>query len=103
MKTVQNSTNQILTSIKNVEEAWNRIGCGNSNGLMLKKHDVYYTMNNTDEGKEAEKMRQITAQRWRQLVDTIDKKIGDSYSGALDEMIKTLLRKQIQINKLSTF
>lgn len=103
MKTVQNSINQILTSTKDVEEAWNRIGCGNSNGLMLRKHDVDYTTNDTDEGKEAEKMRQITAKRWRQLVDTIDKKIGDSYSGSLDEMIKTLLRKQIQINKLSSF
>ncbi|VVC35507.1 Hypothetical protein CINCED_3A005317 [Cinara cedri] len=103
IKIVQSSINQILASIKSVEEAWNRIGCGNSNGLMLKKHDIDCTINDTNECNEAEKMRQITAERWRQLVDTIDKKIGDSYSGALEEMIKTLLRKQIQINKLSSF
>lgn len=103
MKTVQNSTNQILTSVKSVEEAWNRMGCGNSNGLMLKKYDVDCTVNDTDEEKEAEKMRQITADRWRQLVDTIDKKISDSYSGALDEMVKTLVKKQTQINKLPAF
>lgn len=103
VKTVQNSISQILTSTKNVEEAWNRIGCGNCNGLMLKKHDLDYTSNDTNEGKEAEKIRQITAARWRQLVDTIDKKIGDSYRGSLTEMIKTLSRKQVQINKLSSF
>lgn len=103
MKTVQNSTSQVLVIVKNVEEAWNRMGCGNSNALMLKKHDADYTVNDTDEGKEADKIRQITADRWRQLVDTIDKKIGDSYSGALDEMVKILIKKQTQINKLPVF
>ncbi|XP_003240397.1 N-alpha-acetyltransferase 25, NatB auxiliary subunit [Acyrthosiphon pisum] len=103
VKTVQNSTSQVLVSVKNVEEAWNRMGCGNSNALMLKKHDADYTVNDTDEGKEADKIRQITADRWRQLVDTIDKKIGDSYSGALDEMVKILIKKQTQINKLPVF
>ncbi|XP_026815755.1 N-alpha-acetyltransferase 25, NatB auxiliary subunit-like [Rhopalosiphum maidis] len=103
MKTVQNSTSHILACVKNVEEAWNRMGCGNSNALMLKKHDTDYTINDTDEGKEADKIRQITADRWRQLVDTIDKKISDSYSGALDEMIKILIKKQTQINKLPSF
>lgn len=102
-KTVQNSTSRVLSSIKNVEEAWNRIGCGNSNGLMLKKHDADSSANGTDEEKEAEKMRQITADRWCQLVDTIDKRISDSYCGALDEMIKVLAKKQTLINKLSTF
>lgn len=101
VKIVQNNTSQILVSIKSVEEAWNRMGCGNSNGLMLKKHDADYTVCDTDEEKEAEMMRQITADRWRQLVDTIDKKISDSYSGALDEMVKTLVKKQSQINKLT--
>lgn len=70
---------------------------------MLKKHDTDSTVNDTDEEKEAEKMRQITADRWCQLVDTIDKKISDSYCGALDEMIKVLVKKQTLINKLSTF
>lgn len=70
---------------------------------MLKKHDADYTVYDTDEEKEAEMMRQVTADRWRQLVDTIDKKISDSYSGALDEMVKTLLKKQSQINKLTSF
>lgn len=79
------------------------MGCGNSNGLMLKKHDADCVVNNTDEEKEAEKMRQVTADRWRQLVDTIDKKISDSYSGALDEMLKILIKKQTQINKLPAF
>lgn len=101
VKIVQNNTSQILVSIKSVEKAWNRMGCGNSNGLMLKKHDADYTVCDTDEEKEAEMMRQITADRWRQLVDTIDKKISDSYSGALDEMVKTLVKKQSQINKLT--
>jgi len=100
VKTVQNNTNQILACVKNVDEAWNRMGCGSPHGLMLKKHDADYTINDTDEGKEAEKMRQITADRWQQLVDTIDKKISDSYKGAFDEMIKILVKKQTQINKL---
>lgn len=103
MKTVQNNTSHILVCVKNVEEAWTRMGCGNSNALMLKKHDSDYTVNDTEEGKEAEKIRQITADRWRQLVDTIDKKISDSYSGSLDEMIKILIKKQTQINKLPSF
>lgn len=79
------------------------MGCGNSDGLMLKKHNADSTVNDTAEEKEAEKIRQITSDRWRQLVDTIDKKISDSYSGALDEMVKTLVKKQAQINKLPTF
>lgn len=103
VKTVQTSTCKVLASVKSVEVAWNQMGCGNSNGLMLKKHDVDCTVNDTDEEKEAEKMRQITADRWRQLVDTIDKKISDSYGLALDEMIKTLVKKQTQINKLAAF
>lgn len=103
VKLVQNNISQLLVSIKNVEEAWSHMGCGNSNGLMLKKYDVDYTTHDTDEEKEAEKMRQITADRWGQLVDTIDKKISDSYSGALDEVIKTLIKKQSQINKLLSF
>lgn len=77
--------------------------CGNSGGLMLKKHDADYAINDTDEGKEAEVMRQITTDRWLQLVNTIDKKISDSYSEAFDEMVKTLEKKQAQINKLSIF
>lgn len=104
MKTVQNSTSQVIASVKNVEETWNHIGCGNSNELMLKKYDADFSANTgTDEDTEAEKIRQITADRWRQLVDTIEKKISDSYSGALDEMLKTLVKKQIQINKLPIF
>lgn len=103
VKTVQNSTCKVIAIIRSVEVAWNQMGCGNSNGLMLKKHDVDCTVNDTDEEKEAEKMRQITADRWRQLVDTIDKKISDSYSGALEEMVKTLVKKQTQINKLPAF
>jgi len=103
VKTVQNSTNQVLACVRSVDEAWNQMGCGNSNGLMLKKYDAECIVNDTDEGKEAEKMRQITADRWRQLVDTINKKISDSYSGSLDEMTKTLLKKQTQINKLLSF
>lgn len=89
--------------MKNVDEAWDLIGYGNSNGLMLKKHEADCTVNDTDEGKEAEKIRQITIDRWRQLVDTIDSKISDSYAGALDEMMKTLVKKQTQINKLPSF
>lgn len=89
--------------MKSVEEAWNRMGCGNSNGLMLKKQDADCAFNDIEEEKEAEKMRQITADRWRQLVDTIDKKISDSYSGGLDEMVKILVKKQTQINKLPNF
>lgn len=100
MKTVQNITSEVLVNVKNIEEAWNRMGCGNSNALMLKKNDTDCTINETDEGKEADKIRQITADRWRQLVDTIDKKISDSYSGALDEMVKILVKKQTQFNKL---
>lgn len=103
IKTVQSSTSQVIDSVKNVEEAWNRMGCGNSSGLMLKKYDADFTTNGNDEEKEAEKMRQITSDRWLQLVDTIDKKISDSYSGALDEMLKMLVKKQTQINKLPTF
>lgn len=103
VKTVHNSTCKVLASVRSVEVAWSQLGCGNSNGLMLKKHDIDCSVHDTDEEKEAEKMRQITADRWRQLVDTIDIKISDSYSGALDEMIKTLAKKQTQINKLSAF
>lgn len=102
IKVVQNSTSQVLAIVKSVDEAWNRIGCGNANGLMLKKHDTDSTVSDTEEEKEAEKIRQITAERWRQLVDTIDKKISDSYSSALDEMMKQLVKKQLQVNKLRT-
>lgn len=103
IKIVQNNFSQLIVDVKSVEKTWNHMGCGNSNGLMLKKHDADCVVNNTDEEKEAEKMRQITADRWRQLVDTIDKKISDSYSGALNEMVKILIKKQTQINKLLEF
>lgn len=66
---------------------------------MLKKHDTDNAINDTDEGKEAEIMRQITTDRWLQLVDTINKKISDSYNGAFDEMVKMLEKKQAQINR----
>lgn len=79
------------------------MGCGNSNELMLKKYDMELTTNGTVEDTEADKIRQITADRWRQLVDTIEKKISDSYKGALDEMLKTLIKKQLLINKLPIF
>ncbi|XP_050434453.1 N-alpha-acetyltransferase 25, NatB auxiliary subunit [Adelges cooleyi] len=100
VKTVQNSTSQLISIVKNVEETWERLGCGNAAELMLKKNDPDTVSYDTDEEREAIKMRQITADRWRQLVATIDKKISDSYSGALDEMLKTLNKKQVFINKI---
>ncbi|XP_050544886.1 N-alpha-acetyltransferase 25, NatB auxiliary subunit isoform X2 [Daktulosphaira vitifoliae] len=98
---VQNRTNQLLAITKNLEKEWNHLGCSNANGLMLKKFDLNSSYNIAEEDQETKKIRQITADRWKQLVDTIDKKINNSYSGSLDEIIKTLKKKQILINKLS--